>query len=220
MLDQNRFLPYLALEAYAWVKYMADSREGAKQRDGYRRLARLVARSQFSNTAPTGNWEYYERMEHYVESGVYDAIPGGTIQPEPDTTTYNGSVWLLARQTYWEDPSIAPDPASDAYVKAIAFYAQRAVTPNYRWSWRDAQLEQDLFRRTIARSNDYYRRAAQDLAVVIANHVLSTVDSYVTVRLRNRRGLTGRTAPGGAVGPAGAGEDGYDLTFQVPLPRR
>jgi hypothetical protein len=221
MLDQNRFLPYLALEAFAWVKYLADSREGARQRDGYRRLARIVARSEFSSTAPTGNWEYYERMEHYIESGVYDAIPGGTIQPEPDTTTYNGSVWLLARETYWEDPNVSPDPASDAYAKAIRFYAQRAVTPDYRWSWRDAQLEQDLFRRTIARSNDYYRRAAQDLAVVIANHVLSTVDSYVTVRLRSRRGAAGRTAPGLDLGPPGdAGADGYDLTFRLPLPRR
>lgn len=219
MLDQNRFLPYLALEAYAWVQYIADSREGARQRAGYRRLARTVARAQFSSTAPTGNWEYYERMEHYVESGVYDAVPGGALQPEPDTTTFNGSVWLLARETYWEDPSIAPDPTSEAYRKAIAFYAQRAVAPDYRWSWRDAQLEQDLFRRTIARSNDYYRRAAQDLAVVIANHVLSTVDSYVTVRLRNRRGA-GRGGPTPGDGAPGGGSDAYALTVTVPFPRR
>jgi hypothetical protein len=137
------------------------------------------------------------------------------IQPEPDTTTYNGSVWLLARETYWEDPNVPPDPGSAAYTKAVQFYAQRAVSPQYRWSWRDAQLEQDLFRRTISRSNDYYRRAAQDVAVVIANHVLSTVDSYVTVRLRSRRGA----GPGRGPLP-NDGNSGYDLTLRVPLPRR
>ncbi|HET7459479.1 MAG TPA: hypothetical protein VFJ74_17635 [Gemmatimonadaceae bacterium] len=216
LLDQDRFLPYLALEAYAWLKYVSDSREGSRQRAEYRRLARTVARSQFSSNPPNGNWEYYERMEHYVESGVYDVVPGGALEPEPDTTTFNGSVWLLARETYWEDPSVAPDPASPAYASAIAFYRQRAVSANYRWSWRDAQLEQDLFRRTIARSNDFYRRAAEDLGVVIANHVLSTVDSYVTVRLRSRRG--GRlVGPGGVPGD---GADGYDLSVRLPLPGR
>jgi hypothetical protein len=214
LLDQDRFIPYLALEAYAWLKYASDSREGARQRAEYRRLARTVARAQFATSTPNGNWEYYERMEHYTESGVYDAIPGGALQPEPDTTTFNGSVWLLARETYWEDPNTPPDPGSTAYTNALVFYSQRAVTPNYRWSWRDAQLEQDLFRRTIARSNDFYRQAAQDLAVVIANHVLSTVDSYVTVRLRSRRGVGRGTAVGSG------SDDGYDLTLRVPLPRR
>jgi hypothetical protein len=212
MLDQDRFVPYLALELYAWIRYVADSREGSRQRTAYRRLARTVARAQFSSNTPNGNWEYYERMEHYVESGVYDAIPGGTLQPEPDTTTFNGSVWLLARETYWEDPNVPPDPGSVAFAKAIDFYSQRAVAPNYRWSWRDAQLEQDLFRRTISRSNDFYRQAAQDLGVVIANHVLSTVDSYVTVRLRSRRGASRGTPAGGDDG------GGYDLTVRVPLP--
>jgi hypothetical protein len=152
-------------------------------------------------------------MEHFVESGAYDVQPGGALDPEPDTATYNGSVWLLARQTYWVDPAAAPPPGSAAYESALSFYRQRAVTPQYVWSWRNAELEQDVFRRTIARSNDAYRRAAQDLAVVIANHVLSTVDAYVTVRLRGRR-LAGDARSRTGV-PAGA----YGVVVALPLPR-
>jgi hypothetical protein len=40
----------------------------------------------------------------------------------------------------------------------------------------------------IRESNDANRRALQDLGVIIANHVLSTVDSYITVRLHRERG--------------------------------
>ena len=89
---------------------------------------------------------------------------------------------------------------------------QRAVTPAFLWSWQDAQLEQDVFRRTIARSNDAYRRAAQDLAVVIANHVLSTVDAYVTVRLRGRNVLSG--AARSSVSP----RDSYSILVALPIP--
>lgn len=213
LLGQQRFLPYLALEGYAWLQLLADSREGRRQRDAYRKLARTVARAPFSAVTPSGGWEYYERMEHFVESGVYDADPGGLLQPEPDTTTYNGSVWLLARQTYWADPGASPPPASAAFESAMVFYRQRAVTPEFRWSWRNAELEQDVFRRTIAQSNDAYRRAAHDLAVVIANHVLSTVDAYVTVRLR------GRGIGAGAQQPASSRNESYSVVVALPLPR-
>lgn len=214
LLGQQRFLPYLALEGYALVQLLSDSREGRRQRSAYRKLAATVARAPLSSVTPVGDWEYYERMEHFVESGAYDVQPGGPLDPEPDTTTYNGSVWLLARQTYWANPAVAPPAGSSAYVNALAFYRQRAVTPDYRWSWRNAQLQQDVFRRTIARSNDAYRRAAQDVAVVIANHVLSTVDAYVTVRLRGRRG-------GAGVGGSAAPDDGsYAVVVALPLPSR
>ena len=34
-----------------------------------------------------------------IESGVFDAVPGGDLDPEPDEATANGATWLLARQT-------------------------------------------------------------------------------------------------------------------------
>lgn len=188
VLSQDRFVGYLAIEAYGWLQYAADSREGRRQRRAYRVLARKVARAYFGPNPPDGDFEYYERMEHFVESGVYDLAPGGELQPETDTTTYNGAQWLLARQTFFDDPETSPDPGSRVYRRALEFYWRRAIRPEFRWSWRNAQLEQDLFGRTIARSNTAFRNSVEDLGLIIANHALSTVDAYVTLRLRHRAG--------------------------------
>ena len=188
LLSQDRFVGYLAIEAYGWLQYAADSREGRRQRRAYRELARKVARAYFGPNRPDGDFEYYERMEHFVESGVYDRMPGGELEPELDATTYNGAQWLLARQTFWAEPDIPPDPASAEYRRAIEFYWRRAVRPEFRWTWRNAQLEQDLFGRTIARSNTAFRNSVEDLGLIIANHALSTVDAYVALRLRRRAG--------------------------------
>lgn len=203
LLKQDRFMAYVAMEAYFLSRYVADRTEGRRQRDAYRQLANEVARALYTTTFPVGPWEYYERMEHFTESGVYDLSGGsGPFQPETDTTTYNGYLWLLARKTYWSDPAQPPDPSSSAYRSALQFYSARAVRPEYRWSWRDAQLEQDLFRRTIARSNDAFRRATADVAVILANHVLSTIDAYATVRLRTPQ------TPG----------DRFSLSVELPWP--
>lgn len=183
VLRQDRFVAYMAVEGYFWLRYFADRREARRQRDAYRDLANNVARAFFSDEKPLGDFEYYERMEHFVESGVFDVIPGGDLQPETDTATFNGSVWLLARRTYWTNAELPPERGSAAYQRAEALYRERAITPEYRWSWRDAQLEQDIYRRTISRSNEAFRQSVQDLGVVLANHVLSTVDAYVAVRL-------------------------------------
>jgi hypothetical protein len=69
------------------------------------------------------------------------------------------------------------------YQRALELYESRAVRQPYRWSWRNAQLEQDLYRRTISRTNDAYRRATIDLSAVIANHLLSAIDAFAVVRL-------------------------------------
>ena len=190
-LGQDRFVAYLAVEAYALLQYVTDSREAGRQRSNYRELARRVARGPFSEQRPAGDFAYYEKMTQYLESGVYDLVPGGALEPELDTATYNGDQWLLARQTFWASPDIPPDPSSPEYAAALNFYRSRAIGPDYRWSWRNAQLEQDLFRRTIGLSNDAFRRSIADLGVILANHALSMVDAYVSVRLQQPRGRSG-----------------------------
>jgi hypothetical protein len=191
LLRQDRALAYLAVEVYGWLRYASDVREGKRERNGYRALAAGVARAYLSDESPPGDFEYYERMEHYVESGVYDMSPDAGLQPELNPESFNGFIWLRARTTFWEDPAVPPPLSSDAYAAALQYYADRAIEPEFRWSWRNAQLEQDLFRRTIGRSNDAFRRSIQDLGVIIANHALSTVDAYVTVRIRHARAATG-----------------------------
>lgn len=191
LLGQDRFVAYAAVEAYAWLRYAADLREGRRQRTAYRELADEVARAFFADEKPRGSFDYYERMEAFVESGVFDRFPGGALDPELDANTFNGSLWLLARRTYWSDPEVAPEPDDEAYQRAVEFYRSRAVRPEYRWSWRNAQLEQDVFRRTIDRSNDAFRRSVTDLGIVLANHVLSSVDAFVSVRLIQRGARAG-----------------------------
>lgn len=197
---------YLAVEAFAWVRYSGDRRTGVAQRDRYRRLADVVARAAFGGPLPLGSFAYYESMERYVESGPYGADAGGVFDPPTDTSTFNGAAWLLARQTYWTNPSIPPDPGTRAYQAAVEFYRARAVRPEYQWSWRHAPLQHEEFRRTIRASNNAFRDALRDLGLVIANHAFSTVDAFVTVRL-------GRGAPG-------IGDDGIAVTGRLPLPAR
>jgi hypothetical protein len=122
-------------------------------------------------------------MERFAESGAYDAQPGPGFTPEPDPATYNGSVWLLARRTFWQDPNVAPDPTSLDYQRALQFYQSRAVGPSYLWSWRGAGLEQEVFRQTIRRSDAGFRRAQNQVGLLLANHLLSAVDALIASRL-------------------------------------
>jgi hypothetical protein len=202
VLKQDRFIAYLAIEAYAWARYAADVREGRRARASYRNLASEVARRPFSISRPLGDFDYYERMEKFAESGAFDAVPGGDLDPEPDETTANGAIWLLARETYWSDPNKPPARDEAAWRNAEGFYRDRAVQDNYRWSWTNARLEYAEFRRTIRRSNNAYRTSLQDLGLVIANHALSTVDAFITVRLRRH---------------AEAGGQRFDLYGSVPF---
>jgi hypothetical protein len=200
LLDQDRVVAYLAVEAYSWARYAADVREGRRARASYRNLAAEVARRPFSTTRPVGDFDYYERMEKFVASGAFDAVPGGALDPETDTTTANGAIWLLARQTYWSNPD-APATTQE-YTNAELFYRDRAVGPEYQWSWSNARLEYAEFRRTIRRSNNAYRTSLQDLGLVIANHALSTVDAFITVRLRRH---------------VEAGSQRFDLSGSIPF---
>lgn len=195
LLAQDRFIAYLALEAWSVLEFANQRTEARRQRNRYRALARDVARSQYGPTHPVGTWEYYERMEKYLESGVYDRLPdNGEIDPELDESTYNGRIWLLARTTYWVDPTVTPPITSAEYRRAMNFYTDRdrAVRPEFRWSWRNAQFEHDLYIRTIRRSNMSGRAARAALGVALANHLLSAVDAVITLRVEGLEGGDGR----------------------------
>jgi hypothetical protein len=190
VMRQRRGVPFLAAEAFLIVQYLSVRSDARDFRREYQRLAQ-VARSFFTDDFPVGDFEYYERMDQYVESGAYDLDPNGGFQPETDTSTFNGFTWWLARRTFWEDPDAAPAPESDAYRRALEFYEERAVRDEFRWSWQNAQLEQDLFSQTIQRSNSAFRRTSQYLGVLIANHALSAIDAFVMLRLAREPGPAG-----------------------------
>ncbi len=184
VLGQQRGVAYVAAELYLVLRALGAERDARRERDAYREIARTVARAGFGDDRPDAGWPYYERLQFVLESGRYNVTPGGTFTPEPDVTTFNGSIWRLARETFWRDPDAPPPEGSDEYRRALAFYQERAVGEAFRWSWRDAQLEQDLYRQTIDRSNESSRLARQMVGLLLANHALSLVDAYVSVRLR------------------------------------
>jgi hypothetical protein len=188
LLGQNRFVAYLAVEGFALLGYLDQHAEQNRERDRFQALASNVARALYPGDRPTGPWAYYELMEHWKESGVFNIVPGGTFTPEPDATTYNGAAWLLARQTYWADPNVQPDPASAEYRKALSFYTARAVQPQYRWSWSNAAFEKDVYVQTVERANQAARDARTQLGILLGNHLLSMVDAYVTLRVHGGLG--------------------------------
>ncbi len=184
LLKENRALGYGVTEVYALLEFSAWRTEARRRRAEYRRLAADVARSQFGDNPPVGPFAYYETMRSFVSSGAFDRIPGGGLDPELDESTFNGRIWRLARETYWADPDVAPNEESAAFRSAVGLYIQRAVLPEYAWSWRNASLEFDLYRLTIQRSNTAFRRAQEFASVLLANHLLSMVDAIATVRLQ------------------------------------
>ena len=76
---------------------------------------------------PDGSWDYDEHMEKFVASGAFDRIDGGPLDPVTDHETFNGAIWLLARQTSGAIPESAPPAESEEYRSALSFYQRRAV---------------------------------------------------------------------------------------------
>jgi hypothetical protein len=189
VLQQPRSVAYVAAEVFLVVQYLAADRDGDRDREAYRQLAADVARRAFGGERPRGSWDYYESMEKYLESGRYNRTPGAALTPETDVATYNGARWLLARQNFWANPNVAPAASSAEYQRALAFYQASAVEDAYRWSWRDSQLQQDLYRQTIRSANRSYQKATNLLGAVAANHLTSLIDAYVTVRIRRFGGV-------------------------------
>lgn len=192
-LRQGRAMAYLAVESFLLLQYGKDLREGHRNEREYREIARTIARRNFADAPPDTIWQYYEKLSEYVESGAFTTAPSGPTLPELDPATYNGFQWLLARSQFGvpADPS---ERGSARYQRALELYEARAVRQPYRWSWRNAQLEKDLYTRTISRTNDAYRRATLDLSAVIANHLLSAIDAFAMIRMSPAAGGTMRVS--------------------------
>ena len=193
-----RGVVYLATEIWLLARAVALSQDSRRERDQYRDLAYQVARHHPSANGAVGPFSSYEEMAKYAESGTFDLNPGPAFAPETDTSSFNGSVWRLARETFFENPDSVPDPGSPAMEAALRFYRRRAVTEGFRWSWHDARLEQDAFRASIRASDAAYRAATNYLGAILLNHLVSAVDSYVTTRL-GRSGAIPRVSA--AAGP-------------------
>jgi hypothetical protein len=191
LLGQDRFIAYLAVEGFVILDYFKFSAQEQSERTRSLALALDVARSLFPGPHPVGSWPYYESMERYIESGVFNRAPGGEVSPEVDPVTYNGWLWLDVRRRYWDNPNVEPAHTSQPYRDALNEYIARAVRDEMRWSWRNAQLEQDIYRRSIHQKNQAAQSATSLLNALAVNHLLSTLDAFITLRLRGGAGADG-----------------------------
>ena len=193
---QDRGLVYLAAEVWLVARAASLTSQGRRGRRGFQDLAYQVARARFTPLRRDGDFEYYEAMTKYVESGEFDRDPGAGFLPEQDTLTFNGAMWLLARRTFLVNPDSLPAEQSASYQAALSFYTRRAVRGEFRWSWRDARLEQDVFRAAIRSSDDAFRTATNYLGGLVLNHIGSAIDALITIRVGARPGAVPQVAPG------------------------
>jgi hypothetical protein len=190
ILGKDRFVGFLAIEVLGWWQYNKDVRERASQERAYKDYALRVAREPFLSTlpspgaAPDGNWEYYEWMRDFLESGPFSLSAVGPTRPDTNPNTFNGSRYRLLQST---------QPTEAA---ALAAYEQQAIRPEYRWSWTNRQLQYDIYRRTTDLRNDAHRAAIKDLLVIGANHFLSMIDAFAAFRLQVRADNAGVTSVG------------------------
>lgn len=185
LLGNDRVVGYLAVELLAWWKYSKDNAERAAREREFKDLALRVSRAPFPSTFPDSGWLYYEWMRDDIESGQFSLATSGPTVPETNPATYNGKRWALAQTT---QPS---------YEAALAQYEREAIRPEYRWSWRDAQLQWDIYKRLTDKRNDAARAAIVDLIVIRANHFLSMIDAFATGRLQTQASTrSGRTSIG------------------------
>ncbi len=198
-LGQRRSWAYLAVEATLWAYWANRRSAGADARDAYRDLAWGEARIG-SASRVDGDWPYYETLEKWTRSGVYDADPARSgVQPEADPSTYNGYVWSLARGQFLQAGE--PDESDPGYAQALAYYERRAYGAAFLWDWSGKDTALRRYEGLIRDSDDRFHQATTALGAVLANHLLSAADAFVSARLPGDAGL--RIAPGTAAGRSG-----------------
>ena len=182
-LGARRWIVYAGLEVLSGFLYV-DSRADARElRAAYRDFAWERARLGLGGVPrQDGSFEYYETLSKWARSGAWDADPAlDGLQPEDDPGTFNGSIWALAAGIYALDPAALED--SPGYVRALDYYRERAYGPSFLWQWPSGD-DQSRFGSLIAGSDERFRDARRALWMLVANHLLSSLDAFVTARLR------------------------------------
>jgi hypothetical protein len=189
--NRDRAVVYGAVEGLGWWKLARDLGERTAQSNQFKSLARTVARGRLSPGGPDGTWTYYEALRDWLASGRYSQSDAELV-PETATGTFNGYTWQVITATVDVD-------TPDGMAEALQLYAQRAAKPDMLWSWNNAQLQWDLFKRSTEKRNDADAAVKSDAAVLVLNHLLSMVDAFAMFRLDTQRMSDGRTAVGARI---------------------
>ena len=185
-LNKIRWLGFMAVELVGWAFLWERQRTGRDFRTRYRDLAWFVARRGTLGERMDGDFEYYEALVKYRASGAFDEDPYvGGVQPETDTTTFNGALWSLAREIYLvPGPQGTPGPGSSEYDQAMEYYAGRSIGPEFQWDWNGDEASRAEYDRLIQRSDAALRQVTTVVGVILANHLAAAFDAFITARLR------------------------------------
>jgi len=207
-LGQRRGWAYLALEALGWALYIDRRRAGSDLRAEYRDFAWNEGRIK-AGARIDGDFDYYETLTKWDRSGAFDldaGLPG--LQPENDPTVYNGLIWTRGLGIFSADASAGPgDPRYD---DALAYYQEQAYGTEFLWDWTGSPDARVIYGAIIRSSDERFRQARNAMGLVIANHLVSTVDAFLSARTRGLA-VQSRVLPG----PAGQG-----FTVATSLQRR
>lgn len=195
LLGKRRWMAYVSLEAAALLFHFERRQDGSRLRSDYQDLAWMVARSGTVVGRIDPGFEYYERVADFESSGLFDRDPAASgVQPELRTDTYNGFIWDLARGIYLggiDDPT----PEDPGYQEAVAYYQERAYDDRFLWDWEGRSRERVEYRGLIRASDEAFRTATVLAGVVVANHVLSAIDGFITARQTGASALRIRALP-------------------------
>lgn len=185
-LERNRAFVFMAVELIGWGVLWERHRTGHDFRARYRDLAWFVARRGTSELRMDGDFEYYEALGKYRSSGAFDSDPYmGGIQPETDTTTFNGDLWALANDIFLVPGEQGiPGPGSPEYAQAMEYYVNRSIGPDFYWDWNGDDVNREEYDGLIRRSDAALRQVTTVVGVILANHLVAAFDAFLTARLR------------------------------------
>ncbi len=182
-LGQKRAVAYIALEAFAWIEFARARSDGGNLRNQYRTLGWDVART-FGGPRVDGDFAYYEALTKFARSGAFDADPiTPGLQPESDPSTFNGNLWSLATAIFFA-PGTTPRPGDPSFERALDFYRERGYGEQFLWDWTGNEAAQARYKNLIQDSDSRFHRSSVMAGVLLANHLVSAIDGFLSARVR------------------------------------
>jgi len=180
-LGQRRAWVYLALETAGWVLWAERRSAGDELVREYRDFAWERGRIR-TEPRVDGDFDYYETLTKWVQSGAWDADPSASgVQPETDPSTFNGMIWERAVAIFLPGgPSTPPGDAS--YQSALDYYGAQGYGTEFLWDWSGTGDDQSTYAQILSSSDERYQQATNVLGAILANHLVSSIDAYLSAR--------------------------------------
>jgi hypothetical protein len=194
---QNRGYLYIAAEVASiagWVVFRNRGRDGKEE---YIEFAWINSRENVSSRNIRGDDDYYEHIARYVMSGEFDTDRNYnlndlfTIDPWTEDGSWNGEQWRIATINHFEPDSMGAytiGTRADS-LAALQFYAGRAVQEDFYWDWTkdntvpNYRALQNQYLDLRDESNQAFQNATLSLVFLMANHVASVVDAFISAKI-------------------------------------